>query len=149
MTGLANNGNALLSENEQNLTTALDYLRPTTGLLDQYSPVLECLILGLDKAKPIADAIEGGQEPAILLNAGFTYSQEPYTYPDSLPKVNATGGPNCVGLPDRVPQDPNAPYIVADTANVPYVPNTQLKFNAPKVFQVLFGDLLAGLAGQR
>lgn len=146
--GLANTGETVLAENEQNLTTALDLLRPTVELLDEYSPVLECLILGLDKARPTAEAIEGGLQEAIALNAGFTYSQKPYTYPDSLPKVNATGGPNCVGLPDRVPTDPHAPYVVTDTANVPYVPNTQLTLNAPKVFQILFADLFAGLAPQ-
>ena len=144
--GVANTGETVLGENEQNLTTALDLLRPTTALLDRYSPVLSCLILGLDKARPIAEAVEGGLQEGIALNAGFTYSQKPYMYPDSLPKVNATGGPNCVGLPDRVPSDPHAPYIVTDTANVPYVPNTQLTFNAPKVFQILFADLFAGLA---
>ncbi|MBJ8345765.1 MCE family protein [Antrihabitans sp. YC2-6] len=144
--GLSNTGETVLAENEQNLDTALDLLRPTTGLLDRYSPVLSCLILGLDKARPIAEAVEGGLQEGIALNAGFTYSQDPYTYPNSLPKVNATGGPNCVGLPDRVPNDPHAPFIVTDTATVPYVPNTQLKFNAPKVFQILLGDLYAGLA---
>lgn len=139
--GLSDTAGGVLVENEYNLVTALDLLRPTTALLAEYSPVLYCLIVGLDKARPLGEAVEGGLQEGIALNAGFTYGQQPYTYPESLPKVAATGGPNCAGLPDRVPSDPHAPFVVADTANVPYVPNTRLMLNAPKIFQLLFAGL--------
>ncbi len=145
--GLADTAGGVLTENEHNLTTALDLLRPTTALLDEYSPVLYCLIVGLDKARPIADAVEGGLQEGIALNAGFTWGQQPYTYPASLPKVNASGGPNCTGLPDRVPSDPHAPFVVTDTANVPYVPNTKLTLNAPKILQILYAGVYPGVTG--
>ncbi|TSD96509.1 MCE family protein [Skermania sp. ID1734] len=143
--GLSDTAGGVLNENEHNLVTALDELRPTTGLLNEYSPALNCLIIGLDKALPIANAVEGGNQEGIALDAGFMYGQKPYTYPDSLPKVNATGGPHCEGLPGRVPSDPAPPFVVTDTANVPYVPNTKLMLNAPKVFQILFAGVYPGV----
>jgi phospholipid/cholesterol/gamma-HCH transport system substrate-binding protein len=139
--GLADTADATLSENQQNLTTAIDVLRPTTGLLNQYSEALYCTIVGLGNAMPKANLVMGTFQQSIQLNTGFTYGVDPYTYPESLPKVNATGGPNCVGLPGRTPEDPNAPFIVTDNATVPYVPNTQFKVNGPKIFQILFGEL--------
>ncbi|MCX5043357.1 MCE family protein [Aldersonia sp. NBC_00410] len=139
--GLADTANTVVSDNEQNLVTAINVLRPTLDLLNLYSPALYCTIVGLGNAVPKANLVMGTYQNSIQLNTGFTYGVDPYTYPDSLPKVNATGGPNCAGLPERTPEDPNAPFIVTDNANVPYVPNTQFKVNGPKIFQILFGEL--------
>ncbi|WP_107660460.1 MCE family protein [Nocardia suismassiliense] len=139
--GLADTTHAVLTENEHHLATTLDLLRPTTGLLNTYKPVLNCLVLGLAETLPDAESFVGGIQPGAVFNAGFMYGGEPYTYPDDLPKVNATGGPNCTGILDRTPGS-HAPYIVTDTAeNTPYAPSTTLKVNAPKVFQILFEGL--------
>ncbi|AQA26203.1 hypothetical protein BTZ20_5151 [Rhodococcus sp. MTM3W5.2] len=142
VTGLANNANGVLTENEANLTKALADLRPTTELLSEYSPVIGCLITGLNKLRPAAEQLEGGLQPGFALSTNFQYGIEPYTYPKDLPKVNATGGPNCMGLPDfDVRRDGNANFLVADTGTVPYVPATKVGTNMPKVFQLLYAGV--------
>lgn len=138
--GLSDTVNGVLTENEASLVSALDLLRPTTGLLEMYAPVLNCLIVGISDALPLAEAVFGGNQEGIALNSSFMYGVDPYVYPRDLPVVNATGGPNCYGLPHPVPGE-HAPYVVLDTGETPYVPNSQLTVNAPKVFQILFGGM--------
>ncbi|MFD4403304.1 MCE family protein [Nocardia sp. NPDC058499] len=141
LTGLADTTGAVLHENEAQLGTALDLLRPTTELLDEYKPALACLIGGAAQAMPIGEAIFGGLQEGVALNTGFMYGTPAYTYPNDLPKVNATGGPRCAGTTDRVPGS-HADYVVTDTSEGhPYIPSTKLNLNAPSVFQVLFGGL--------
>ncbi|NKY55860.1 MCE family protein [Nocardia flavorosea] len=141
LTGLADTTGAVLHENEAQLGTALDLLRPTTELLNEYKPALACLIGGAAKAMPIGEAVFGGNQEGVALNTGFMYGTPPYSYPNDLPKVNATGGPRCAGTTDRVPGS-HADYVVTDTSEGhPYIPSTKLNLNAPKVFQVLFGGL--------
>ncbi|MBB3039309.1 MCE family protein [Hoyosella altamirensis] len=138
--GLADTANSVVSNSEDDITTALSLLRPTTRLLDRYSPALNCIIEGLDNARPIAEDIFGGMQEGIALNSGFMYGAEPYTYPNDLPKVNAGGGPNCFGLPNPVPGAiPN--YLVTDTANTPYLPSTRLITDAPRVYQIMFAGI--------
>ncbi|MBF6247874.1 MCE family protein, partial [Nocardia elegans] len=141
LTGLADTTGSVLRENEQNLGTALDLLRPTTALLDEYAPGLNCMINAVANLLPVGEAVFGGNQPGVAMNTNFMLGAEPYTYPDDLPKVNATGGPRCEGLVDRVPGS-HANYVVTDTSEGgPYVPSMELKFNGPKVFQLLFAGL--------
>ncbi|MFI5715327.1 MCE family protein [Nocardia sp. NPDC051750] len=141
LTGLADTTGAVLHENEAQFGTALDLLRPTTELLNQYKPALACLIGGAAKAMPVGEAVFGGLQEGVALNTGFMYGTPPYTYPNDLPKVNATGGPRCAGTTDRVPGS-HSDYVVTDTSEGhPYIPSTKLNLNAPKVFQVLFAGL--------
>lgn len=139
---LANTGNRLLTDNEADLTRSLALLEPTTALLSGYSPAISCLVVGLNKARPMAEQIEGGGQAGFAMSTNFLPGFEPYTYPKDLPKVNATGGANCWGLPDFDPRrDGNAPFVVTDTANVPYVPSTKMSLNVPKLFQWLYGGV--------
>ncbi|MBF6420300.1 MCE family protein [Nocardia farcinica] len=141
LTGLADTTGSVLRENEHNLGTALDLLRPTTALLDEYAPGLNCMINAVANLLPVGEAVFGGNQPGVAMNTNFMFGAEPYTYPDDLPKVNATGGPRCEGLVDRVPGS-HANYVVTDTSEGgPYVPSMELKFNGPKVFQLLFAGL--------
>lgn len=143
--GLADTTGAVLTENEQNLVTALDLLRPTTQLLTDYKPALYCVIRGLAKAMPLADDLFGGRNPGASFNASFMYGAEAYQYPNDLPKVNATGGPRCAGVLDRVPGS-HADYVVTDTSEVnPFIPSTRIYQNHPTVFEILF----AGMPGMR
>ncbi|BBY40202.1 hypothetical protein MMAN_43360 [Mycobacterium mantenii] len=69
--------------------------------------------------------------------------QPAYTYPESLPLVNASGGPNCRGLPDIPSKQTGgswyrSPFLVTDNAYVPYQPNTELSIDAPSTSQFLF-----------
>ncbi|WP_084489243.1 MCE family protein [Nocardia niwae] len=141
LTGLADTTGAVLRENENQLGTALDLLRPTTALLDEYAPALYCLIGGLGKALPMGEAVFGGLQEGVALNTGFMYGAKPYTYPEDLPKVNATGGPQCGGILDRVPGS-HSNYVVTDTSEGHvYTPSTTLSVNPPKIFQILFAGL--------
>ncbi|QNG17529.1 MCE family protein [Rhodococcus triatomae] len=140
VTGLANTSNQVLRDNEPNLVSALDLLTPTTGLLEEYAPQLSCFIVGLNNVRPLGEEIMGGGQPGIALSAGFFYGAEPYTYPRDLPKVNATGGPGCYGLPNPDP-NVNAKFVVTDTGTVPYVPSTVMQPNMPKLFQLLFAGV--------
>jgi phospholipid/cholesterol/gamma-HCH transport system substrate-binding protein len=141
LTGLADTTGSVLRENENQLGTALDLLRPTTGLLEDYAPALFCLIGGLGKALPLGEAVFGGLQEGVALNTGFMYGAKPYTYPEDLPKVNATGGPQCAGILDRVP-DSHSDYVVTDTSEGHvYTPSTTLSVNPPKIFQLLFAGL--------
>ncbi|MFC9789380.1 MCE family protein [Rhodococcus sp. NPDC127528] len=145
VTGLANTANDVLTTNEANLTKSLSLLKPTTALLAEYSPSIACLLTGLDKTLPAANDIFGGLQPGVALSTSFVPGSAPYTYPKDLPKVNASGGPNCWGLPDFDPKrDGNAKFVVADTGTVPYVPSTKTAVNVPKMFQWLY----AGVAPQ-
>lgn len=148
--GLDDTAGGVLRHNERNLGTALELLRPTTGLLNRYSPALTCLINGMGKALPLGEQVFGGGQPGVALNTGFTYGAPAYTLPKDLPKVNAKGGPNCWGLPNppMSPDAPHAPFVVTDTANVPYAPSSQLGVG-PNIFQLLYGDLLPKAGGGR
>lgn len=149
VTGLADTANTVLTENEQNLNSSLDLLLPTTDLLAEYSPEISCFIVGLNNViPPLAEQLIGGNQPGIALSASFMYGQEPYTYPKDLPKVNATGGPNCHGLPNP-DLSKHANFVVADTGTVPFVPSTQVQVHLPKVFQLLFAGVYPpGQGGQ-
>jgi len=139
--GLTDTTGAVLRENEQNLGTALDLLRPTTQLLEEYAPGTHCMINAVGKLLPIGEAAFGGMQPGVAMNTHFMFAAEPYSYPDDLPKVNATGGPRCEGLDDRVPGS-HVDYVVTDTnQGMPYVPSMETKFDGPTVFQVLFNGL--------
>ncbi|MEV0296942.1 MCE family protein [Nocardia sp. NPDC050710] len=140
--GLADTTTAVLHESEQPLTAALRTLRPTTGLLNVYAPVLHCVVNALAQTLPAADDLFGsGGKPWVVFNAGFMFGERPYTYPDDLPKVNATGGPRCFGIDNWVPGT-HSDYLVTDTDDgAPFVPSTRLFANAPPVFALLFAGL--------
>ncbi|MEU2178786.1 MCE family protein [Nocardia sp. NPDC019219] len=139
--GLADTTRSTLTADERDLTAVPAILRPTASLLDTYSPVLYCVVVGIATALPAAEAIIGGNKPGAIFNASFMYGAQPYEYPDDLPKVNATGGPRCGGILDRVPGS-HADYVVTDTnEGAPFTPSTTIAPNAPKVFQILFAGM--------
>ncbi|MFU9029428.1 MCE family protein [Rhodococcus erythropolis] len=121
--GVARTGEDVLGANADGIDTVLSLLRPTTALLDEYSPVIPCMFHGLQESKKIGDGAYNGQ-PGIKMSIGLIAGTEPYRYPDDLPKVAATGGPQCMGLPLRDP-NVNAPYLVTDTGVNPFAPERQ------------------------
>lgn len=139
--GVTDTVGSVLRDNEQSLFSALGLLRPTTALLQEYAPGLHCMIVAMGQAMPRADEVFGGKQEGVGMYASFTYGAEPYQYPRDLPKVAATGGPRCDNLIDRVPGS-QSDFLVTDTSQGHvWTPSTTLKFNGPKVFQVLFGGL--------
>ncbi|HXY63676.1 MAG TPA: MCE family protein [Mycobacterium sp.] len=136
--GLADVGNDLLSANRKPLTDVLHLLVPTTDLTNEYNKALWCGFAGLAESRkfpPLSD-------PSINIISSLTFGAERYRYPTNLPKVAATGGPQCLGLP-KLPFDTNAKLLVADTGANPVVyGNPQLLINSDLLKQLLYGPIV-------
>ena len=87
------------------LVRAINTVAPTTELLNKYSPTYTCLFLGAQwfLENGGRDAL-GGNGKSVIMDAALLMGDDPYRYPDNLPRVNATGGPggkpSCGSLPD-------------------------------------------------
>ena len=147
-TGLANNGYDTLAPAADDYIAAINRARAPLRVLGEYSPVIGCVLQGAGNAVDNFAPVLGGTRPGLFTSSSFIPGAPAYTYPESLPIVNASGGPNCRGLPDM----PNkqlggtwyrAPFLVTDNANVPYEPNTELQFDAPSTLQFLFNGAYA------
>lgn len=135
--GLADIGNDVLSTNRQPLTNVLHLLVPTTDLTNEYGPALTCSFGGLitiAHGPPLS-------EPSINISASLTWGGERYRYPTNLPKVAATGGPKCMGLP-TLPFNTNPPQFITDIgANPVGYGNPQLLINSDLLKQLLYGPI--------
>ncbi|BAD57437.1 MCE family protein [Nocardia farcinica] len=143
VTGLAQTAGTVLAENEGRLAESLGLLAPTTGLLNRYNPVFYCIVTGVASVLPQGEAIFGGNQPGAAFNTNFMLGGEPYSYPEDLPKVHATGGPSCAGITDRVPGS-HADYVVTDTSEgAPFTPSTGIRWldDPPRVFEIIFAGL--------
>ncbi|MGB7869865.1 MAG: MCE family protein [Mycobacterium sp.] len=135
--GLADIGQDVLGTNRKGLTDVFHLLAPTTDLLNEYAPGLTCAFGGmaqLGKTPPLP-------EPSIAIAASLTWGGERYRYPQNLPKVAATGGPHCMGLP-KLPFNSKAKLLVADTgANPVQYGNPQVLLNFDGLKQLLYGPI--------
>jgi phospholipid/cholesterol/gamma-HCH transport system substrate-binding protein len=117
--GFSGSGINTLGPNQKNLVGALNTLVPTFDLLLKYSPEYTCLFQGaqwfLDHGG--RDSL-GGNGKSVIMDAALLFGDDPYRYPDNLPKVNAKGGPGgrpgCGSLPDVSKNFP-VKYLVTDT----------------------------------
>jgi phospholipid/cholesterol/gamma-HCH transport system substrate-binding protein len=135
--GLADIGNDVLSTNRQPLTDVMHLLAPTTDLTSQYHEVFTCSFGGLIQISHGAPL----SEPSINISASLTLGAERYRYPTNLPKVAATGGPRCVGLP-KLPFNTNPPQLVTDTGADPVgYGNPQVLINFDVLKQLLYGPI--------
>lgn len=135
--GLADVGNDVIGGNREALSTTLDLLVPTTDLLNEYAPGLNCALDGMLWVKnqpPQSD-------PGVLVNVAFTLGIERYRYPQNLPKVAAKGGPQCMGLP-YIGFGQRSKYLATDTnANPWQYGNQGILLNSDGLKQLLFGPL--------
>ncbi|MCV7278901.1 MCE family protein [Mycolicibacterium flavescens] len=135
--GLADIGNDVVAANRPALAKVLDLLVPTTDLLNQYHPALNCVLAGMI---PLATAAPS-PVPGVLLLDSFVLGSERYRYPGNLPKVAAKGGPQCAGLPD-VGYGTHAPYVVSDIdASRAQYGNQGILLNSDALKQALFGPI--------
>lgn len=147
-TGLANNGTATLEPAENDYIAAIQRLRAPLKVIGEYSPEFGCLLEGTANAVDQFAPVIGGIRPGLFVSSNFLPGAPAYTFPESLPIVNASGGPNCRGLPN-VPTKQyggswyHTPFVVTDNAYVPYQPNTELQFDAPSTLQFLFNGAFA------
>ncbi|MEV5832712.1 MCE family protein [Nocardia sp. NPDC052112] len=137
-TTLSNTGSDLLAHNGSGLADVLRLLDPSTALLALYSPGIPCVFKGITAGNASNPDAYSGQ-PGIKMFAGLIPGATPYHYPEDLPKVNATGGPNCMGLPGTDPVV-NVPYMVTDTGANPYRPERQaIGLRTPDLVSYLLG----------
>lgn len=146
--GLANNGYATLAPAENDFIAAIQRVRAPLKVLGDYSPEIGCLLQSITKAIKNFAPIIGGIKPGLFVSSNFILGSPNYTYPESLPMVNASGGPNCRGLPD-IPGKQiggswyRSPFLVTDNAYIPYEPFTELQVDAPSTLQFLFNGAFA------
>ncbi len=135
--GLADIGNDVVSTNRQPLTDVLHLLVPTTDLTNEYHEAINC---GLGGMAPLAMG-PPSPVPGTLLLDSFQLGRERYRYPQNLPKVAATGGPRCMGLPD-IGANVRPPYLVTDIdANQAQYGNQGILLNSDALKQALFGPI--------
>ncbi|BCI85187.1 hypothetical protein NIIDMKKI_03930 [Mycobacterium kansasii] len=138
--GLANNAYETLEPAEQNFIDAVNRLRAPLKVLSDYSPEFGCLFKGIGRGIKEFAPLIGVRKAGLFTSSNFVLGAPAYTYPESLPIVNASGGPNCRGLPD-IPTKQNggsfyrAPFLVTDNANIPYEPFTEVQVDAPSTLQ--------------
>lgn len=147
-TGLADTGYDTLAPAAQDYIAAINRARAPLKVIGDYSPIIGCVLEGTAKAVDTFAPVLGGVRPGLFVSSNFLPGAPAYTYPESLPIVNASGGPNCRGLPDMPSKQfggtwYRAPFLVTDNANVPYEPNTELQFDAPSTLQFLFNGAFA------
>jgi phospholipid/cholesterol/gamma-HCH transport system substrate-binding protein len=136
--GLADIGDTVLTQNRQPLTDALNLFVPTTDLTNTYNAGLYCSLAGM---LPLLDN-RPLPVPGALVLASFALGVDRYRYPADLPKVAATGGPQCTaGLP-RVPYEARPPLVIADVGTNPAKYGNQgILLNSDALKQWLFGPL--------
>jgi virulence factor Mce-like protein len=136
--GLADIGNDVIGSNRQALTETLHLLVPTTDLLNEYNPALTCALQGigfLTHQPPLP-------LPGIVVSVGLTLGIERYRYPTNLPKVAATGGPQCETLPE-VPKNSQPPFVITDDgANPEQYGNPGILLNSDGLKQLLYGPIV-------
>jgi len=135
--GLADVGNDVVGGNREALTDVLHLLAPTTDLLNQYHQALWCGLAGSLQNLHAPNL----PEPMLKVIVYVGLGAERYRYPSNLPRVAATGGPQCDGLPD-VPFDVAPPFVIADVgANPQEYGNAQLLWNSDALKQLLYGPI--------
>ena len=147
-TGLADNGTATLEPAQEDLIAALQRARAPLKVLSDYSPEFGCIFAGVKKAIDQFGAVIGGTRPGLFTSSNFVLGVPIYTYPESLPIVNASGGPNCRGLPNMPSKQFggswfHSPFLVTDNAYIPYEPFTEVQVDAPSTLQFLFNGAFA------
>jgi phospholipid/cholesterol/gamma-HCH transport system substrate-binding protein len=115
--GLSREGTALLGLSKDNLVTAINNLEPTTRLLQTYSPSYTCLLQGAQWIVDHSDPF-GGDGRTFVVDVALLPGNDPYVFPDNLPKIAAKGGPGgepgCGSLPDATKNFPIR-QLVTDT----------------------------------
>lgn len=138
--GFGNTGADVLDRGSPYLIRALSDLRTTSALLDEYSPQLYCMIRNYHDAAPAVSAAVGGNGYSAIGIDKALGAENPYVYPDNLPRVNASGGPG--GRPgcwQPITRDLwPAPYLVMDSGNS-VAPYNHFELGQPMFTEYVWG----------
>jgi len=146
--GLSNNAYDTLAPAERDFIDAIKRLRAPLKVAGDYSPEFGCMFAGIQRGIQEFAPVIGVRKAGLFTSSSFVLGAPSYTYPESLPIVNASGGPNCRGLPDIPTKQSGgswfrAPFLVTDNANIPYEPFTEMQVDAPSTLQWLFHGAFA------
>lgn len=135
--GLADIGDDVIGTNRRAMADVLHLMAPTTDLTNQYHDALRCGLAGLvpyaKAPKSPLPGVQTAQSPVLGI--------ERYRYPKDLPKVAASGRPQCMDLPN-VPFDTREPYLVTDIGANPWQYGNQgILLNSDALKQWLFGPI--------
>ena len=135
--GLAEIGTEVVGANRQPLTDLLRLLTPITSLTNEYNQALYCGVAGI---LPIVKQTPSNV-PGVEVLAGFLWGAERYRYPGNLPKIAASGPPQCTDLP-RLPYMGRPPHVVTDIGADPWAYNNAgVVLNSDGLKQFLFGPV--------
>lgn len=116
--GFADAGLALIGPSHNNFIDAINTLAPTMDVLMKYNPEYTCLLQGAKRFYDQGSQSIGGNGRTVILDAGILWGNDPFVYPDNLPRVAGKGGPGgkpgCGSLPDVSKQWP-VRALVTDT----------------------------------
>ena len=117
--GFANTGDDIFTRSRPYLERLVADLLPTAHLLDTYSPEVFCTIRNFADLAPRVAVLESGNHYAAQLGVAIAGTENPYVYPDNLPRINARGGPGgAPGCWQPITRDLwPAPYLVMDAGN--------------------------------
>jgi phospholipid/cholesterol/gamma-HCH transport system substrate-binding protein len=138
--GFGNTGDDILRRSRPYLVRLLADLRPTAGLLDAYSPELFCTIRNIAELVPKISVLESGNHYSAQLGVALAGAENPYVYPDNLPRINARGGPGgAPGCWQPITRELwPAPYLVMDTGNS-IAPYNHFELNQPLAIEYVWG----------
>jgi virulence factor Mce-like protein len=133
--GLGDVGTDVLTASRQPLTDTVHLLAPLTDLTAQYEEALYCGVAGL---VPLALSPRL-KHPGVEVMTGFLWANDRWRYPDDLPKVAASGGPQCTYMP-RVPFMARPPWVVVDTGANPWKRDSPgIMLNSAGLKEALYG----------
>ena len=117
--GFASTGEDIFTRSKPYLIRLLADLSPTAHLLDTYSPEVFCTLRNFADLAPKVAVLESGNHYSAQLGVAIAGTENPYVYPDNLPRVNGRGGPyGSPGCWQPITRDLwPAPYLVMDSGN--------------------------------
>lgn len=139
--GFGNTGGDVFERSAPYLVRGTQDLLNTSALLDKYSPALFCTIRNFHDLEPKARAaFGGGNSYSLNTRTEIIGAANPYVYPDNLPRVNASGGPE--GRPgcwQPITRDLwPAPYLVMDDG-VSIAPYNHIELGQPIAIEYVWG----------
>jgi phospholipid/cholesterol/gamma-HCH transport system substrate-binding protein len=137
--GFGNTGGDIFERGGPYLVRGAQDLLPVSEMLDRNSPSWYCMIKRHYDAAPAFKA-QTSNGYSFMLHNGVVGAGNPWVYPDNLPRVNATGGPE--GRPgcwQTITRDLwPAPYLVMDTG-ASIAPYNHLELGQPIMAEYVWG----------
>jgi phospholipid/cholesterol/gamma-HCH transport system substrate-binding protein len=138
--GFGNTGGDVFERGGPFLVRGAADLVPTARILNENSPALFCTIRNYATIAPkVADSL-GGNGYSLNTNTTFLGAENPYVYPDNLPRVNAKGGPGgAPGCWQEITRELwPAPYLVMDTG-ASIAPYNHFELGQPILTEYVWG----------